>query len=90
MARIQFAQTLYVLPVSLFGMSIAAAELPELARERGGGTEALRARAGRGRKARVVLHRAQLRGIRVARPGDRRGVSTALANSGMPMSSQCG
>jgi putative peptidoglycan lipid II flippase len=44
-ARIQFAQTLYVLPVSLFGMSVAAAELPELAREHGGATEALRARA---------------------------------------------
>jgi putative peptidoglycan lipid II flippase len=44
-ARIQFAQTLYVLPVSLFGMSIAAAELPELARERSGGMEALRERA---------------------------------------------
>jgi putative peptidoglycan lipid II flippase len=44
-ARIQFAQTLYVLPVSLFGMSVAAAELPELAREHGGGTEALRERA---------------------------------------------
>ena len=34
LARIRYAQTLYVLPVSLFGMSIAAAELPELARER--------------------------------------------------------
>ncbi len=44
-ARIQFAQTLYVLPVSLFGMSVAAAELPELAREHGGATEALRERA---------------------------------------------
>jgi putative peptidoglycan lipid II flippase len=29
-----FAQTLYMLPVSLFGMSVAAAELPELARNR--------------------------------------------------------
>lgn len=44
-SRIQFAQTLYVLPVSLFGMSVAAAELPELAREHGGATEALRERA---------------------------------------------
>jgi putative peptidoglycan lipid II flippase len=44
-ARIQFAQTLYVLPVSLFGMSVAAAELPELSREYGGATEALRERA---------------------------------------------
>jgi putative peptidoglycan lipid II flippase len=29
---IRFAQTLYTLPISLFGMSIAAAELPELSR----------------------------------------------------------
>ncbi|HSK76412.1 MAG TPA: murein biosynthesis integral membrane protein MurJ [Thermoanaerobaculia bacterium] len=29
-----FAQTLYMLPISLFGMSVAAAELPELARLR--------------------------------------------------------
>ena len=45
LARIRYAQTLYVLPVSLFGMSVAAAELPELARERNNATEALRARA---------------------------------------------
>ncbi len=32
-AALNYAQTLYVLPVSLFGMSIAAAELPELSRE---------------------------------------------------------
>lgn len=43
-ARLRYAQTLYVLPVSLFGMSVAAAELPELARERLGAVEALRAR----------------------------------------------
>ncbi|HEU4625265.1 MAG TPA: murein biosynthesis integral membrane protein MurJ [Steroidobacteraceae bacterium] len=45
LARIRYAQTLYVLPVSLFGMSVAAAELPELARERSSATEVLRARA---------------------------------------------
>lgn len=39
-----YATTLYVLPVSLFGMSVAAAELPELARQRQGETEVLRAR----------------------------------------------
>lgn len=44
-ARLRYAQTLYVLPVSLFGASTAAAELPELARERTGATDALRARA---------------------------------------------
>ncbi len=43
-ARLRYAQTLYVLPVSLFGASTAAAELPELARERSIGGEALRAR----------------------------------------------
>lgn len=43
-ARLRFAQTLYVLPVSLFAMSIAAAELPELSRERGAGMEVLRTR----------------------------------------------
>jgi putative peptidoglycan lipid II flippase len=35
-SRLRYAQTLYVLPVSLFAMSVAAAELPELARERMG------------------------------------------------------
>ena len=45
------AQTLYTLPVSLFGMSVAAAELPELASEAAGGTaahDALRTRLGAG------------------------------------------
>jgi putative peptidoglycan lipid II flippase len=43
-SRLRYAQTLYVLPVSLFGMSVAAAELPELARERHGTADALRER----------------------------------------------
>lgn len=43
-ARLRYAQTLYILPISLFGMSVAAAELPELARERGGASQALRER----------------------------------------------
>jgi putative peptidoglycan lipid II flippase len=34
---LSYAQTIYVLPISLFGMSISAAELPEMARE--GGTD---------------------------------------------------
>ncbi len=33
------AQQLYMLPISLFGMSVAAAELPELSRSRAPGTE---------------------------------------------------
>lgn len=44
-ARLRYAQTLYVLPVSLFGMSIAAAELPELARDGAAAGEELRKRA---------------------------------------------
>jgi len=47
-AAISYAQTIYVLPVSLFGMSVAAAELPELARQRGQATEVLRQRINRG------------------------------------------
>ncbi len=42
---LSYAQTPYMLPVSLFGMSVAAAELPELSRlGRRGGTDALLAR----------------------------------------------
>lgn len=33
-ATLTYAQQLYILPVSLFGMAVAAAELPELSRER--------------------------------------------------------
>lgn len=44
-ARMRYAQTLYVLPLSLFAMSIAAAELPELARDRNSAISALRERA---------------------------------------------
>lgn len=40
-AAIAYAQTLYMLPVSLFGMSVAAAELPELSRQRKEGAEIL-------------------------------------------------
>jgi putative peptidoglycan lipid II flippase len=43
-ARLRYAQTLYLLPISVFGMSVAAAELPDLARERGQATTALRER----------------------------------------------
>lgn len=44
LARLRYAQTLYLLPISLFGMSIAAAELPELARERSRASDVLRER----------------------------------------------
>lgn len=43
-SAIGYAQTLYVLPVSLFGMSVAAAELPELARQRSAESDVLRMR----------------------------------------------
>jgi len=44
-AAIGYAQTLYMLPVSLFGMSVAAAELPELSRQRKAAADVLRDRA---------------------------------------------
>lgn len=40
-AMIAYASTLYILPVSLFGMSVSAAELPELSRGAAPGSEAL-------------------------------------------------
>jgi putative peptidoglycan lipid II flippase len=46
-----FAQTIYLLPISVFGMSVAAAELPEMSRETGTDDEvkgALRRRLDRG------------------------------------------
>src|SRR5690606_16792498 len=43
-AVITYATTIYLLPVSLLGMSIAAAELPELSRQRQAAKEVLRAR----------------------------------------------
>ncbi len=36
LAVMGYAQTLYMLPISLFGMAVAASELPELARKRAG------------------------------------------------------
>ncbi len=44
LARLSYAQTLYLLPVSLFGMSVAAAELPDLARDRDVSAAAVRER----------------------------------------------
>jgi putative peptidoglycan lipid II flippase len=43
-ATLGYAQTLYILPVSLFGMSVAAAELPELSRHRDRALDVLRTR----------------------------------------------
>ncbi len=47
-AVMTYSMTLYLLPISLFGMSVAAAELPELARERGGAAAPLRERVNAG------------------------------------------
>lgn len=43
-ADLTYAQTVYLLPVSLFGMSVSAAELPAMAREGIAAPDALRAR----------------------------------------------
>lgn len=48
LAVLGYSQTLYILPVSLFGMSVAAAELPELARQRSAAAEILRQRLNAG------------------------------------------
>ena len=42
-----YAQPIYLLPISLFGMSIAAAELPELTRDHAAGMDRVRGRAER-------------------------------------------
>jgi putative peptidoglycan lipid II flippase len=50
-AALSYAQVLYTLPVSLFGMSVSAAELPAMSSERGEGSELagqLRSRLNRG------------------------------------------
>lgn len=48
-ATLGYAQLIAVLPVSLFGVSVAAAALPQLSRDAAGqGTEVLRARIGEG------------------------------------------
>ena len=44
---LQNAQTIYMLPISLFGMSVSAAELPEMSRDSGTGTEAMERLRGR-------------------------------------------
>jgi putative peptidoglycan lipid II flippase len=54
-AAIGYAQVIYVLPVSLFGMSIAAAELPELSRRRGEAVTVLQNRT-RASLARVAFY----------------------------------
>src|SRR5690606_30260168 len=47
-AALTYAQVLYLLPISLFGMAVAAAELPELARLGAAGRAAIRERLATG------------------------------------------
>jgi putative peptidoglycan lipid II flippase len=54
-ALLGYAQMLYMLPVSLFGMSVAAAELPELSRQREGGSAHLARRINAGLEQIAVL-----------------------------------
>jgi putative peptidoglycan lipid II flippase len=54
-AALGYAQTFYMLPVSLFGMSIAAAELPELSRAGGSDVEPLRRRVSAGLRQMAVF-----------------------------------
>jgi putative peptidoglycan lipid II flippase len=54
-AALGYAQTLYMLPISLFGMAVAAAELPEMARERMADPEVLRTRLSLGLRQIAVL-----------------------------------
>ena len=42
-----YAQILYMLPISLFGLAVAAAELPEMSRDRAAGVKAVRERTER-------------------------------------------
>lgn len=46
-ASLAYAQTIYLLPISLFGMAVAAAELPELSIQAGDSQEALTRLTGR-------------------------------------------
>jgi putative peptidoglycan lipid II flippase len=54
-AALGYAQTFYMLPVSLFGMSIAASELPELSRAGSGDPEPLRRRVSSGLRQMAVF-----------------------------------
>lgn len=55
-AALFYAQTLYLLPVSLFGMSVAAAALPRLARSGGGAEPELSAGTARALEAAAFLN----------------------------------
>ena len=54
-AALTWGQRLYLLPISLFAVSVAAAELPELSRLRGQGEERARAAAERARRSLAAM-----------------------------------
>jgi putative peptidoglycan lipid II flippase len=54
-AVLSYAQMFYILPVSLFGMSVAAAELPEMSREGSDDVEKLKARLSAGLRQIALL-----------------------------------
>ncbi len=54
-AALTWGQRLYLLPISLFAVSVAAAELPELSRLRGEGEERARAAAERARRSLAAM-----------------------------------
>jgi putative peptidoglycan lipid II flippase len=68
-AALTYAQVLYLLPISLFGMAVAAAELPELARIGRAGHAAIRSRIVTG-TARVTFYVAPTVALYIA-AGDR-------------------
>ena len=73
------AQLLYTLPVSLFGMSMSAAELPAMAGERAAdriGTDAVRTRLDAGLRQIAFFVVPSARGVPRARRRDRRGAAS--------------
>ena len=93
-AAINYAQILYLLPISLFGMSVAAAELPTMSRATAAGKERIRrglTRPPQLRPAPNLLHgRAVGRRLSFHRRRDRRRCCSSQGNSAMPTRSTYG
>jgi putative peptidoglycan lipid II flippase len=64
-SALAYAQVLYLLPISLFGMAVAAAELPELSRLRDAGRRAISARVSEG-MARIAFYVAPTMALYIA------------------------
>ena len=71
-SALTYGQVLYLLPISLFGMAVAAAELPELARLGKAGASAIRERLARRDGAHHLLRRHHGGALRVRRRRHRR------------------